>query len=694
VAVKAVADLKPVVPAVAAFEPALRRTTDADFRAVMDRVRRRLAAGGRLEDVVPEVFAAVREAARRTIGQRHRDVQVMAGAALWAGVVAEMADGEGKSLTATLPACVGALTGRGVHVITTGVEQARRDAELMAPVYDTLGLAVGVLPDAKVRQGPDARMAHIEARRAAYRADVTYGACDDFALDHLRDGMVDSANQQVQRGHAMAVVDEADLLLVDHPLTQSVIAKRVPDDENDVLALVTRRSYLLLYDRLCALSAAVAPAATALERWFGMDVVQIPLHRPSLRVDHPDMLYFDLQDQMSALGGLIADPHARGRPIVIYAPEPHQLEAVERLLRGRGIDHAVVGELPDLATASREMGRFGRRGQVSVLQCVPRVADVPLGGAVTGGVGSPSTEADERSKVIDAGGLLVIGLSRHDTTRRIDQRLCELAGRRGEPGETRFLLLFDDEDLAAMGDDPDEMRHRLRVLNEEGEDSPSGGATRFVALAQWGAEAEWVASMDWLIAHDDHVIGRARAHRAARRWAMHASETEVDDALERLRSNVAAMIVQRRCPADAKPATWDLDGVVRDHSDIAGLSGSRRRHLKDLRAAGADRSLVVQVLSDAFGRAMDARRRKLGASIFARATRHISLRVLDNHWRVELRRLMDELAQIRSLAEAERGPAVAAARWEAPPDVDLDHELVARDVLRYLLHAEITVRSP
>jgi hypothetical protein len=100
------------------------------------------------------------------------------------------------------------------------------------------------------------------------------------------------------------------------------------------------------------------------------------------------------------------------------------------------------------------------------------------------------------------------------------------------------------------------------------------------------------------------------------------------------------------------------------------------------------------VLSDAFGRALDARRRKLGASIFARVARHISLLILDNHWRVELRRLMDELAQIRSLAEAERGPAVAAARWAAPPDVDLDHELVARDVLRYLLHAEITVRSP
>jgi preprotein translocase subunit SecA len=484
VAVKTVADLKPMVPAVAAFEPAMRERSDADLRAVMDRARQRLVAGGRVDDVVPVVFAAAREAARRTIGQRHRDVQVMAGAALCAGAVAEMADGEGKTLTATLPACVGALTGRGVHVMTTATEQARRDADLMAPVYEALGLAVGVVPDAMARHDADAQRADAEARRAAYLADVTYGACDHFAIDHLRDGVASSAASQVQHAHALAIVDDADLLLVDYPLVPNAISGQMAGVERQMLALVTRRGYLLRYDRLCGLSAAVAPAATALERWFGLDVVPIPLDRPSRRVDHPDALHFDLQDQMSALGRVIAEPHARGQPIVIYAPEPHQLGAVERLLDDRGIEHAVMDEMSDLATATREMGRLGRWGRVSVLQRVPRVADVPLGGPTTDGVASPSAGADERRKVIDAGGLLVIGLSRHDTTRRADQRLCELAGRRGEPGETRFLLLFDDEDLASTGDDPDEMRHRLRALDEDGEDSPSGGATPTIALAQ------------------------------------------------------------------------------------------------------------------------------------------------------------------------------------------------------------------
>ena len=257
-------------------------------------------------------------------------------------------------------------------------------------------------------------MADKEARRAAYVADVTYGACDDFVIDHLRDSLATSVAQHVQHGHTMAVVDEADLLLVDHPLTPSMISGRMTDDEDHMLALVTERGYLLLYDRLCGLSAAVAPAATALERWFGLDVVRIPLDRPSMRVDHPDVLYFDLEDQMSALSRLIDDPQARGRPTIIYAPEPHQPEAVQRLLDDRGIEHAVLDGLPDLATATREMGRFGRWGRVSVLQHVPRDADVPLGRVTSNRVESPSPEVDERRKVIDAGGLLVIGLTRHN----------------------------------------------------------------------------------------------------------------------------------------------------------------------------------------------------------------------------------------------------------------------------------------
>jgi preprotein translocase subunit SecA len=693
-AVRALADFKAVVPVVAAFEPAMRASSDADLRAVMGRLRERVVAGDRVEDVSAEVFAAVREAARRSIGQRHRDVQVMAGAALCAGTVAEMADGEGKTLTATLPACVGALTRRGAHVVTTAPDVARRDAERMAPVYETLGLTVGVVPDTAAKRDPDARPADKQARVIAYQADVTYGSCDDLALDHLRDNLVASAGDGVQRGHALAIVDDAEYLLVGHPLGPCFLASHGADGERTVLAQVTRRGFLLLYERLCGLSSTVAPAEAALEQWFGLDVVQIPLDRPTTRVDHADVLYLDAEERLSALDRLVADRHARGQPILIYAPERRESEAVERMLHGRRIEPAVLDTMPDLAALTREMAELGRLGRVSVLRRVPSIADVPLGGVAPDGLESRSTRQDERRKVIEAGGLLVLGLSRHDVTRRLDQRLCELAGRRGEPGETQFLLLFDDEDIAEMDDDADDRRHRLRALVEDGDDSPFGGVTRFVATMQWAAEAEWIAESEAAIALDDIAVKRSSAYHAARAWALAASDAEVDGELARLGHTVGATIVQQRCPPGVEPAHWDLDGIVQDLSDIAGSPSPRRRQLKGLRAAGGDRALVARWPEDAFAKAVEARRTELGTSILARVTQQIAQRLLDQHWRLELQRLADERAHILSLPEGEQAAAVAAAQRAAPPDVDLGHELIARDLLRYLLQVEIKVRQP
>jgi preprotein translocase subunit SecA len=693
-AVRALADFKAVVPAVAAFEPAMRESSAAGLRSVMGRLRERLAAGGRVEDVSPEVFAAVREAARRSIGQRLRDVQVMAGAALCAGTVAEMADGEGKTLTATLPACVGALTGQGAHVVTMATEVARRDADRMAPVYEALGLTVGVVPDSAAKTDADALRTVKQARLIAYQADVTYGSCDDLATDHLRDSLVMSAGDGVQRGHALAVVDDAEYLLVNHALSPCFLALNGADGERTVLAQVTRRGFLLLYERLCGLSSTVAPAETALERWFGLDVVQIPLERPATRVDHADVLYLDAEERLSALDRLVADRHARGQPILIYAPEPRQSEAVERLLRERRIEPLVLDVMPDLAAFTREMAEVGRLGRVSVLRRVPSIADIPLGGVVADGLESRSTREDERKKVIDAGGLLVLGLRRHDITRRLDQRLCELAGRRGEPGETQFLLLFDDADIAEMDDDPDEMRHRLRALSEASDDSPSGGVTRFFATMQWAAEAEWIAESEAAIELDDIAIKRSSAHHAARRRARASSEAEVDAELARLCHSVGATIVQHRCPLGIEPAHWDLDGIVQDLSDIAGAPSSRRRQLKDLKAAGGDRALVARRLEDAFVKGVEARRTELGTSILVRVARQIVQQLLDQRWRLELQRLADERTRILSLPEAERASAVASAHRAAPPDIDLDHEIVARDVLRYLFHAKVKVRQP
>jgi preprotein translocase subunit SecA len=188
--------------------------SDAELRELTDRYRRRLADGQTLEDLLPEAFATVREAAWRVREQRHFDVQIVGGAALHHGCVVEMKAGEGKTLTATLPAYLNALTGEGVHVVTVNDYLAKRDAEWMGAIYGFLGLSVGVILPT---------MTLIE-RRPQYDADITYGNNNEFGFDYLRDNMALFREDLVQRGHAYAIVDEVDLILIDEARTPLIIS--------------------------------------------------------------------------------------------------------------------------------------------------------------------------------------------------------------------------------------------------------------------------------------------------------------------------------------------------------------------------------------------------------------------------------------------------------------------------------------
>src|SRR5689334_8676551 len=212
--------LQSIVPEVAAFEPEMQARSDADLRALTAAYRARLEQGEDLDDLLPEAFATVREAASRTLGQRHFDVQVMGGSALHFGWVAEMKTGEGKTLVATLPAYLNALAGYGVHLVTVNDYLAKRDADWMGQVYRFLGLDVGVvLP----------QIDDWDAKRAAYAADITYGTNNEFGFDYLRDNMAGSNEEQVQRGHYFAIVDEVDSILVDEARTPLIISGRADD---------------------------------------------------------------------------------------------------------------------------------------------------------------------------------------------------------------------------------------------------------------------------------------------------------------------------------------------------------------------------------------------------------------------------------------------------------------------------------
>ena len=212
--------LKALVPDINALEPATEALSDDELRAKTPEFRTRLDNGESPNDLLIEAFAVVREAARRVLGQRHYDVQLVGGAALHLGWVAEMKTGEGKTLTSTLPIYLNGLTGKGVHIVTVNDYLARRDAEWMGQVYRWLGLEVGLIV-------PGDRDS--DFKRVQYAADITYGTNNEFGFDYLRDNMATSRARQVQRGHHYCIVDEIDSILIDEARTPLIISGRVAD---------------------------------------------------------------------------------------------------------------------------------------------------------------------------------------------------------------------------------------------------------------------------------------------------------------------------------------------------------------------------------------------------------------------------------------------------------------------------------
>ncbi len=212
--------IEAISKAVNAIEDDFVKMSDVELRAMTDEFRERIDKGETLEDLMPEVFAVVREAARRVLGQRHFDVQLMGGAALHLGNIAEMKTGEGKTLVSTLPAYLNALSGRGVHVVTVNDYLAKYQSEWMGRVHNFLGLTVGViLPDMTP-----------EERREAYLCDVTYATNNELGFDYLRDNMAHSLEECVQRGHNFAIVDEVDSILIDEARTPLIISGPTEDD--------------------------------------------------------------------------------------------------------------------------------------------------------------------------------------------------------------------------------------------------------------------------------------------------------------------------------------------------------------------------------------------------------------------------------------------------------------------------------
>src|ERR671932_1663 len=447
------------VAQIGGFEPELELESDEELRARMDVLRERAQEGESLDDLLPECFAIVREVGKRTMGMRHFDVQLIGGMVLHGGNIAEMKTGEGKTLTATLAVVLNSLPGKGVHVVTVNDYLARRDADWMSPIYNALGVNVGVLQN----------MQSYEDKHVAYAADVTYGTNSEFGFDYLHDNMATAIEEKhktvaitergvakaerflgidhlyrAENGHLVnhliqslkaeslykndvdyAVID-GEVKIIDEftgrilegrrwseGLHQAVEAKEgvAIQEENQTLATITLQNYFRMYDKLAGMTGTALTEATEFMKIYKLPVVEIPTNRPMVRADRNDQIFKTKDGKWSAVVREITERNETGQPVLVGTISVEVSELLSQRLAKLGLK---PGD-PDYDERSRDV--------------------------------LPSVEArveQDREAVLEAGGLFICGTERHES-RRIDNQLRGRSGRQGDPGESRFFLSAEDD---------------------------------------------------------------------------------------------------------------------------------------------------------------------------------------------------------------------------------------------------------
>jgi preprotein translocase subunit SecA len=745
--------LDPLIRAVNEYEPAIQTLSDSQLRDKTEEFKARLADGATLDDLLPEAFAVVREAALRTLRMRHFDAQLIGGIVLHEGKIAEMKTGEGKTLAATLPVYLNALTGRGVHVVTVNDYLAKRDAEWMGVVYRLLGMTVGVI----VHDLDD------QERREAYLADITYGTNNEFGFDYLRDNMKFSLDHYVQRDHHYAIVDEVDSILIDEARTPLIISgpthentdqyvkinrvipglqkdehytidekarsvvlteqgvarvekalgvsnlydpaqmealhhvnqalkahtlfrkdvdyivqdgqviivdeftgrlmpgRRYSDglhqaleakegvrieNENQTLATITFQNYFRMYDKLAGMTGTADTEAAEFRKIYNLDVVVIPTNLPMIRNDFPDVIYKTESEKFDAVIEEIRTLHEKGQPTLVGTISIEKSEYLSKRLKRLGIPHNVLNA-KNHALEAEIVAQAGRHGAVTIsTNMAGRGTDIILGGnpsflarsKTKKGEDSSEYKAlldqfskqceEERLKVIEAGGLHILGTERHES-RRIDNQLRGRSGRQGDPGSSRFYLSLEDDLMRIFGGERVKMIME-RVGMQEGEPIEHRYTTRAIENAQKKVEGHHFDIRKHLLEYDDVMNKQREVIYSQRRFILGGEELKesVLDMIE----DVVAELVGRFLDEGASSKTWDVAGLA---EAVYGQFGLR----VDLEALPAEsRSIqgVTDFLTGEARNAYEAKEREIGADTMRELEKFIMLQAVDTQWKDHL----------------------------------------------------------
>jgi preprotein translocase subunit SecA len=745
--------IKPILEKVNSLEPAISRLRDNELQAKTGEFKRKIEQGATLDELLPEAFAVVREVAKRTLNMRHFDVQIIGGVVLHEGKIAEMKTGEGKTLVATLPVYLNALTGKGVHVVTVNDYLAKRDAEWMGTIYKFLGLSVGVIV-----HGLDDR-----ERKEAYNCDVTYGTNNEFGFDYLRDNMKFRIEDMVQKEFNYAIVDEVDSILIDEARTPLIISgpaeestdkyyrinriipflkkdedftldeksktaalteqgvahsekllnvenlydpremetlhhiiqglrahhlfKRDTDyivkdgqvvivdeftgrlmpgrrwsdglhqaieakenvkieNENQTLATVTFQNFFRMYKKLAGMTGTADTEAAEFKKIYNLDVMVIPTNMPMIRIDHADMVYRTEKEKFNAVIEEIVELNKKGRPVLVGTISIEKSEILSKMLSRRGIKHNVLNAKHHEKEAMI-IAQAGRLGAVTIAtNMAGRGVDIILGGnpellakeRITPETTPEEAERirgemrkvceEEKKKVIELGGLHILGTERHES-RRIDNQLRGRAGRQGDPGSSRFYLSLEDDLLRLFGSERiSGMMQKLGM--EEGVPIEHRWVTRAIANAQKKVEAHNFSIRKHLLEYDD-VMNKQREIIYSHRKSVIANEN--------LREEITAMAEEL---ADSLAYLYANEKVASEEWDWKGLNESFYRIFNSKLNIDTQKQKEIEftelkdLLLNEAKKTIDSKISELTEPIFQYISRVLLLQTIDMLWKDHL----------------------------------------------------------
>ena len=731
--------LDKVVKKINDFESKYKKLKIKDFPEKTNEFKKRLEKGESLESLLPEAYAVVREASDRALGLRHFDVQLMAAVALFEGKAAEQKTGEGKTLSAVPALYLRALTGRGVHLVTVNDYLARRDAGWNAPIFYLLGMSTGSIiqegksfvydPEFNDTSHGDPRLAHLKPtdRKIAYNCDILYGTNNEFGFDYLRDNMVQSLPEMVQRGHYFAIVDEVDSVLIDEARTpliisapdteptdkyykfagiveklntdtdfktdekaksasltetgitrvekilgvdnlyekdfesihhienalraktmylkdrdyvvkdnqviivdeftgrlmmgrrwsdglhQAVEAKEgaVIQQESKTLATISFQNYFRMYEYLSGMTGTAATEAEEFRKIYKLDVIAIPTHMPMVRKDQSDMIYKTLRGKYGAIVDEITEKYKKGQPVLVGTTSIEKNEIISEYLKRKKIPHQVLNAKNHEKEATIITGA-GKPGAVTVAtNMAGRGVDIVLGGDK-----EQKNWKDLHEKVVNAGGLHVIGTERHEA-RRVDNQLRGRSGRQGDPGSSRFYLSLEDDLMRIFGGEQiSGLMDKLKLP----EDQPIENIliSKAIEQAQVKVEGFHFDTRKRLVEFDD-VANQQREIIYGLRKRILESENVKDEILEKLKKRISPDTLFEIIPFD---------------------DTSMKRLGQELEKQTDKEAFLQKLLVDVY----EKREKGLGETVMRQVEKYVYLGSIDHLW-------MDHIDHIDDLRE-------------------------------------------